>query len=222
MTGGVSEGQSLNRYAYANGNPVSYLDPFGLSRDEDNWFDNLLDGILGLFNQGTGETGSNHQGWGQKALENANRAFQWLDDAGNALMIANPIPNSGYPVTFLDDSAGGVIAAIGKIGKFFTKVDDIPWSSSSVASSANKLLKGTKEVTVSSKSEAEEIFLGLYQGKGYKNVTGMNATSSKNLLGSKKGTYHWDAGHSGGNPHDIPHLQIHDEAGNVLRIFYNN
>ena len=46
--GGISQGQSLNRYAYANGNPVSYLDPFGLSRDEDNWFDNLSDGILSL------------------------------------------------------------------------------------------------------------------------------------------------------------------------------
>lgn len=35
VKGDVKEGQSLNRYAYANGNPISYLDPFGLSRDGD-------------------------------------------------------------------------------------------------------------------------------------------------------------------------------------------
>ncbi|MCY9775322.1 RHS repeat-associated core domain-containing protein, partial [Paenibacillus larvae] len=35
LTGSISVGQTLNRYAYVNGNPVSYIDPFGLSRDSD-------------------------------------------------------------------------------------------------------------------------------------------------------------------------------------------
>jgi RHS repeat-associated protein len=35
LTGSISVGQNLNRYAYVNGNPVSYVDPFGLSRDSD-------------------------------------------------------------------------------------------------------------------------------------------------------------------------------------------
>ncbi|WP_198041913.1 hypothetical protein [Paenibacillus larvae] len=35
QTGSISVGQTLNRYAYVNGNPVSYADPFGLSRDSD-------------------------------------------------------------------------------------------------------------------------------------------------------------------------------------------
>ncbi|MEJ9207045.1 RHS repeat-associated core domain-containing protein, partial [Paenibacillus larvae] len=35
LTGSISVGQTLNRYAYVNGNPVSYVDPFGLSRDSD-------------------------------------------------------------------------------------------------------------------------------------------------------------------------------------------
>ncbi|WP_445667224.1 hypothetical protein [Paenibacillus sp. FSL K6-1558] len=35
VTGTISAVQSLNCYAYVNGNPVSYVDPCGLSRDGD-------------------------------------------------------------------------------------------------------------------------------------------------------------------------------------------
>ena len=31
LTGSIGESPSLNRYSYVQGNPVSYLDPFGLS-----------------------------------------------------------------------------------------------------------------------------------------------------------------------------------------------
>jgi RHS repeat-associated protein len=52
VQGSISNGLSLNRYAYVNGNPVSYVDPFGLSADSDSgsWLDGLhtaLD-VLGL------------------------------------------------------------------------------------------------------------------------------------------------------------------------------
>jgi len=35
VRGTIDTAQTLNRYAYVNGNPVTYIDPFGLSRDGD-------------------------------------------------------------------------------------------------------------------------------------------------------------------------------------------
>lgn len=64
---------------------------------------------------------------------------------------------------------------------------------------ANRMLDdGTDKVTVKSRSDAEQLFMDRYLGDGYKNMTGENGPSTKNLMEyltgnkTKAGTYHWD------------------------------
>ncbi len=105
-----------------------------------------------------------------------------------------------------------------------------PWSNPTVRNAAKNLEGGATEVTVDKREEAEELFVGLFQGEGYENATGLSPDETKKLKGGKGGTYHWDeilddegrvTGHGGDNTHgDLPHLQIHPKQGKVIRIFY--
>ena len=45
LKGSIDSSQSLNRYVYVEGNPVSYLDPFGLSKDMYDGLHNNVDGF---------------------------------------------------------------------------------------------------------------------------------------------------------------------------------
>ena len=55
----------------------------------------------------------------------------------------------------------------------------IPWSSKVVSDASDQLDNGAKSVSVNNRPQAEELFLGKYQGKGYTNVTGMDAMDAK-------------------------------------------
>jgi len=79
---------------------------------------------------------------------------------------------------------------------------------------------GATEVSVASRAEAEELFLGKYQAEGYRNTTGWSPKESKDFFGSKRGTYHWDEG-ANAFPHDGSHLQIHSFEREVIRIFFH-
>jgi RHS repeat-associated protein len=47
VQGTIGNGLSLNRFAYVNGNPVSYVDPFGLSADSDSYLSRGYSGMDG-------------------------------------------------------------------------------------------------------------------------------------------------------------------------------
>jgi RHS repeat-associated protein len=90
---------------------------------------------------------------------------------------------------------------------------------------AKDLAAGTLEVTVRSQDEAAELFLRLFQGRGYRNTTGMTGNMVRNdkflFPNGKYGTYHWDFAdtmHGG-----VPHLQVQlfkEEGGDIIRIFF--
>jgi hypothetical protein len=120
---------------------------------------------------------------------------------------------------------------VGTVAAVLVHNCDIPWSSGSVSRASRALDEGSTSVSVSSRSEAEELFLGKYQGAGYRNATGFDGPGTRQYFGSKVGTYHWDdqlgedgrvLGHGPGNSDgDFPHLQIHTLEGPIARIFWS-
>jgi hypothetical protein len=126
------------------------------------------------------------------------------------------------------EDRGAVIATgVSLLGSAFERIglkaSEIGFSTRRVATAAKSLQSGASTIRVATKSEAEELFLRLYQGAGYRNSTGMGGAEARRYFGSKAGTYHWDtaAGHGPTNPHGSgPHLQIHTKEGPVVRIFY--
>jgi hypothetical protein len=117
---------------------------------------------------------------------------------------------------------------------------DIKWSSPSVRRASEALDRGEISVTVKSRAEAEEIFLGRYVGDGYRNAEEFNsATAKKHFRKTKEpeNYYHWDdtpisniktrkvtmANHDPADPHgDHPHLQLHPTKGEAIRIYWQN
>jgi RHS repeat-associated protein len=219
----------LNLFAYCDNDPVNSVDPSGLIHS------------LG----GSREV---PEGGGGGVSEEDELLFVFLigllegmkDPAG---MHAPLVPRLGRPggarATAVEPEVGPGVSRLGRLGDKLAECRPrmlrgsiggpgggggrIPWTSVRLQRIARALEKGEREVTVASRQEAEELFRHLYAGKGYRNTTGLTGNQVRNdpilFPGRKYGTYHWDVVDTkhGGRPH----LQIHDEAGGVLRIFYS-
>jgi hypothetical protein len=119
------------------------------------------------------------------------------------------------------------------------------WSSKTVRDAAKDLDNGATEVTVNTRSEAEELFLRKFQGESYEqtnisdfmdpehseiNFGGRNDAFANldnwrgepgNRGSGQWGTYHWDDNPDPNAVHNLPHLQIHVFGGGpTIRIFF--
>ncbi|WP_334598651.1 RHS repeat-associated core domain-containing protein [Pseudomonas alvandae] len=117
---------------------------------------------------------------------------------------------------------------------------DVSWSSPRVKRASDQLDNGAKDVTVNSRTEAEELFRRKYAGEGYRNAEEFNSVTAKDFFQTPEGResyYHWDetpvsntktrktymANHSPTDPHAaMPHLQLHPKDDKVIRIYWPN
>jgi RHS repeat-associated protein len=186
----------LNTYSYVASNPTRFADRLGL-------FITTVDAYCALRPAECAEVVGD-------IIENASGIVnQCVSD--EARQAADWIRRFGEATTYI--AAG---AAASKLPRLLGG-GTIPWSSSGVGKAAKDLRGGATDVQVASKSQAEELFLRLYQGAGYRNTTGMTAKETKDFFGGKAGTYHWDIG-AAKHPHEMSHLQIHTLGGDVVRI----
>jgi hypothetical protein len=111
-----------------------------------------------------------------------------------------------------------------------TDAKSLPWGTVGARQAAIAIQNGAQSVTVKTRGEAVEIIWRLFQSRGYRDTTGLIPSHVKEIFGSKNMTIHWDeildeagrvTGHGSDNIHGmLPHVQIHDEFGNIIRIFF--
>jgi RHS repeat-associated protein len=210
--------QTLNLYSYAENNPFRWVDPDGHSTvkcsDKTSSTQDSNGNIHLTVREECTVSASPGDNWEQRSiipLINWSQRHPYLSG-----MLGGTTP----------DCHGCIQYGIMPWGMTEGLAGEIPWSSAKLAAAAKALKDGATSITVDTKAEAEELFLRLYQGDGYRNTTGMGPTEVKDMFGEKAGTYHWDTageGHGPSNPHGgSDHLQIHTHEGPIIRIFFNS
>lgn len=169
---------------------------------------------------------SGFTGWADQ-IWNGNRAYSdGRQVSSDGILLDRMTPRMGTP----PDIGIGKVGSVVNIGGSLRNIlGTYSWSNSRLAQAAKELASGKTAIKVATRADAEELFLGLFQQKGFKNTTGWNPLDAKSWF-RKGGHYHWDdtfdgagrlVGHGPANPHgDIPHLQIHDEGNKIIRIFF--
>ena len=135
IPGEISDAITLNRFAYANGNPVSFVDPFGLSAERDviseetnSWYTGEISGAIHFILDVAGFI----PGWG--AIADALNAVvyalegDWVN-AGMSALAAIPgfgdIASGCKWATKLFKSSSKIYKALDSVGSFMTKIDDV-------------------------------------------------------------------------------------------------
>jgi hypothetical protein len=206
--------------------------PRGLSSAEQEQLGDALLVIVALASLGVGAPGALVRALGPAAqpfitalrpILQAADPFLKVAAAGKAAYSLSQVKSEsdpGLPSAAIDGIiAMSMLPSTGGPLKGATELKEFNWSSKSVRDAVKGLEGGATSVSVASRAEAEEIFLGKYQASGYRNATGMSPKEAKEVFGSKSGLYHWDEG-AAAFPHEGDHLQIHTFAGPIIRIFF--